>query len=1187
MNPSTAARSGPEGGPSLLRNHLDGGGEMGSLMRALDWDQTALGPVSGWSHSLRTMIGVLLRNPFPMNLFWGPQFIHLYNDGYRAILGTKHPRALGQPCSEIFKEVWEQFAKGLLEPPFTGKPAICLDDLVLLIDRKGFLEETHFKIAHSPVPDETVPFPGVGGVLSTVVETTQQVFGERQLKTLRELAVRAAAVRTPVQACESAAAVLKENSADVPFSLFYLLDPDGNHARLVASHGFASETGLANPAVIELDSASPAGAGWPIFRSVRDRVIDVFKDLPEKFAALPKGSWTEFPRLAISLPLASPEQAYPYGVLIAGMNPHRELDDGYQTFFELAASQVVTAIRNARASEEERAHAEELAAIDRAKTAFFSNVSHEFRTPLTLMLNPLEDALADAALLAPIQFNRLSIVHRNGQRLLKLVNSLLEFSRIEAGRTEVIHQSTELGAFTADLASAFRSLVENAGLTLTVDCPPLAEPIYVDREMYEKIVLNLLSNAFKFTFKGNIRVSLAVHEGSVRLAVADTGVGIANVDLPHLFERFHRVEGSAGRTIEGSGIGLALVQEMVKLHGGQIAVGSELGKGTCFTVSLPLGTASLLSGRAQAAPNGRHVASKSRAGSWSAASFLEEASGWAQNVTAQQIAGPSKGCPLPATQAPPSRKSGHILLADDNADMREYVGKILVEQGWTVEAVGDGKAAIQSARVRRPDLVLTDVMMPGMDGFELLLALRNDEKTAAVPVILLSARAGEAASIEGMQKGADDYLVKPFSGKELVSRVAARVEFARARNHTLALEKAARAAAVAAREELYGLFMQTPVAICIIEGPEHTFTFANPAYGAFVGGRDVVGKRLFEALPEAAGQGFEILMDRVTSSGVPFIGNEVPGTVRRAEDGQLVEIFFNLVYSPKRNARGEIDGLFVCSIDVTEQVRARQRVEALLQDLKVADARKDEFLAMLAHELRNPLAVISMAQTMLERVEGDAVKSAKYRQTAQRQVAHLVRLVDDLLDVSRITRGHIELRTGAIDLATIVENALATIRPTIEARGHALQATIGTGPFRLNADATRLEQVLVNLLVNAAKYTETGGALSVQLDREEVAGVPEAILRVQDNGRGIPKEMLDKIFDPFVQVSPTLDRTTGGLGLGLTLVKRLVEMHGGSVSAYSDGARKGSEFIVRLPLEITSTQASPLVENSRQARLPD
>jgi len=988
--------------PSFLR----GGGELGALIRGMRWEDTPLGAVQHWSPALRTMVGVLLGNRFPMLVLWGPKLIQLYNDAYRPILGDKHPSALGQPCSECWPDIWPIIGP-MIEAPYRGEPATWDDDLTLVITRRGFLEECHFQCAYNPVPDDTVRPTGIGGVIAPATETTGKVYGERQLRALRELALRAANEKTAEQACRAAASTLSMATRDVPFALFYLSDRAGDAARLVGAYGFD-----------RAEQISPRE--WPM----AEQGLVVIEDLSRFREHLPLSEWNVRPSRALVIPLASPDQQRGYGFVVAGTSPHRAFDEDYRGFFELAGAQIVTAIRNARAFETERQRAEALAALDEAKTTFFSNVSHEFRTPLTLMLGPIEEGLHDLEQpLPPRQRGRQEVVHRSSLRLLKLVNSLLDFSRIEAGRMQARYQPTDLGACTADLASSFRSLVEKAGLRLTVDCPPLAEPVYVDREMYEKIVLNLLSNAFKFTLAGEIRVSVSTDGDRAQLVVADTGTGIPDAELPHLFERFHRVQGANGRSYEGSGIGLALVEELVKLHGGSVAVSSRLGHGSLFTVSLPLRSSHLDPERIEAA--------SAVTSTWPGPPlFINEAQQWLNAGNAE-----SKSAEAVDAPTAPFAGAGRILLCDDNADMRQYVCQLLVAQGWDVEAVEDGAAALRSIGARPPDLVLTDVMMPKLDGFGVLRALRQDDETRLLPVILLSARAGEEARVEGIDAGADDYLVKPFAARELVARVRAQLSAARERQETARVSEAAR---------------------------------------------------------------------------------------RTAEE---------------------------------------------------ENQRKDEFLAMLSHELRNPMAAVSMALDMMERAAADPLATARHRETMQRQMRNLARLVDDLLDVSRITRGKVALLRRTMDFAALVQHALTSARSTIDARAHELSVSIASGDYRLDGDEARLEQAVVNLLVNAAKYTEPGGAISVSLTRDLTGAEPQAVLRVRDTGRGIPADMLDKVFDVFVQVAPSLDRSSGGLGLGLTLVKRLIEMHEGSVVARSEGLGKGSEFLVRLPLRARSQQS--------------
>jgi signal transduction histidine kinase len=704
---------------------LAGGGEMGERMRALDWSTTPLGPPEGWPQSLRTAIGMMLPSKAQICFFWGPEFVVVYNDAYRPVFGGKHPRMLGQPGRVAWSEIWDTSANlhELLSGVVRTGEAFSGKDLLFFLERHGFVEETYFDVSYDPVRVES---GAVGGVYCIVSETTGRVVGERRLALLRDLAAQNASARSPREACGLAMEALAMRPLDIRFALAYL---DG-----------------------ELQACTPGAEA--------------------ALAAAP-------PELVKELPIGP-------GRLVVGINPERPFDVQHRSFLDLVAGQLATTIANAEAYEEERKRALALAELDRAKTTFFSNVSHEFRTPLTLMLGPVEDALADVAEpLSPRQRERQEVVRRNALRLHKMVNSLLDFARIEAGRIQAAYEPTDLAEYTAELASTFRSAIEKAGMRLVVDAPRLAEPVYVDRDMWEKIVLNLLSNAFKFTLEGEIRVSLRSTDRAVELDVRDTGCGVPIDELPHLFERFHRVEGNRGRTQEGTGIGLALVQELVRLHGGEISVASDPGRGSAFRVRIPLGTEHL-----PEEAIGRSPKPAARIG---AASFVEEALRWIPEKAPVQ-----GGDELPAAPIAPAR--ARVLVADDNSDMRDYLTRLL-EQHYEVEPVADGAAALAAARARTPDLVLSDVMMPVLDGFGLVEALRRDPDTRALPIVLLSARAGEEARIEGVQAGADDYLVKPFSARELLARVGAHVEMSRLRRAAAERERALREEAEAARLE--------------------------------------------------------------------------------------------------------------------------------------------------------------------------------------------------------------------------------------------------------------------------------------------------------------------------------------------------------------------------------------------------
>jgi PAS domain S-box-containing protein len=757
----------PDLSQTFSNSDLAGGGELGARMRERDWSQTSLGPVERWPQSLKTAVRIMLTSRQPMFVWWGEQLINLYNDAYKTIVGGKHPAALGQPASQVWREIWDQVAPRA-ESAMRNNEGTYDEALQLIMERNGYPEETYYTFSYSPVPNDQ---GGTGGIICANTDDTQRVIGERQLALLRDLAAKTADARTTKEACQLSADCLATNRYDLPFSLLYLADSQQRQMLLAECRGIARGHAAA-PEAASLDGP----AAWPFADVIGMRQGRLIGDLGAMFGGLPTGAWDRPPSQAIVMPIAASGRAGRAGVLVAGLNPFRLFDNNYKGFIELVAAQIAAGLANAQAYEDERNRAETLAELDRVKTAFFSNVSHEFRTPLTLMLGPLEDVLArQGAALPAADRDDLQVVHRNGLRLLKLVNTLLDFSRIEAGRVEAIYTPTDLAALTTDLSSVFRSAIERAGLCFTIDCPALAAPVYVDREMWEKVVLNLLSNAFKFTFEGQIVVRLRTVGDTAELSVTDTGIGIPAEELPRLFERFHRVEGARGRTYEGSGIGLALVQELVRLHGGAVRVASQPGQGSTFIVSLPLGSAHLPAERIQSRGALQPTGTSTEA-------FVEEALRWLPDESSEFSVLSSEYAASPQTQNSElkTQNSARVLLADDNADMRDYMRRLLSQQ-YQVEIVADGEAALAAARDRVPDLILSDVMMPRLDGFGLLRELRADERTRDIPLILLSARAGEESKVEGLAAGADDYLVKPFSARELLARIDARLELTRLR----------------------------------------------------------------------------------------------------------------------------------------------------------------------------------------------------------------------------------------------------------------------------------------------------------------------------------------------------------------------------------------------------------------------
>ncbi len=1073
---------------------------MGALMRSIDWSKTAVGPVEGWPQSLRTALSILLETGFPMYIAWGPDFTQFYNDGYRPILGsTKHPQAMGISTRETFAEIWN-----IIGPMFDGVlagQATTLVDFLLPLDRHGFREECYFIFSYSPIREEG---GSVGGVLVTVTETTQRVLSERRLKTTQALAAETRQAKTLLEACAIAGGILERNGADLPFARLYLVAADGNTARLAASSGAVPPP----PALADtIDLQSDAFA-----RAMRSGEPECL-ELPGVAAEVGK---------VLALPITAPGVAEPTGFLIAATSARLMLDAAYRDFITLVASQIGTAMAGAQMLEQAQARADELARLDRAKTAFFSNVSHEFRTPLTLMLGPTEEAVASPE--HALRGDDLDTVYRNQLRLLKLVNTLLEFSRLEAGRQQARFVPIDLAALTADLASAFRSATERAGLELKVDCRPISGGVHVDPEMWEKIVLNLVSNAFKFTFEGSITVQLEERDGSAELRVRDTGIGIAEQDLARIFERFQRIESAAARTLEGSGIGLALVRELVTMHGGTIHASSEPGRGSEFTVRIPLGSEHLPLDRLALASSDEPPAKALPA----ATQFVEEALRWFPDSGAAYSEFPAS-----------ARSTARVLVVDDNSDMRDYLRRVLLPR-FRVQTVSRGDEGLAAALRERPDVVISDVMMPGLDGFQLIAALRGRDETRTVPVILLSARAGEEARVDGLQAGADDYLVKPFSARELLARVDAQLVRAKLRS----LEEANAL-------QLADVFAHAPVGVAILRGPEHVYHFANERYLELAGGRPLLGKPIRVALPELAGQGIFELLDEVYRSAKAHVGRSVRVLLRR-RGAAPEETFFDFTYQPLLDEQGRARGITVVAVDVTALTIAQRQAES-------ANRAKDEFLAMLGHELRNPLAPIVTALQLMQ-LRG-VTGADRERTVIARQVKHLMTLVDDLLDVSRIARGKVQLKRERLDFAEIVARAIEMTSPAIDDRRHVLSVDVPRGLI-VEGDGSRLAQVLGNLLTNAAKYSDPGGQIRVvaQPDGELLR------VRVKDNGRGIDPETLPRVFQLFSQERQELDRSQGGLGLGLAIVKSLIEAHGGRVYAHSEGKGRGSEFTLEIPL---------------------
>ena len=1095
---------------------LAGGGEMGERIRTFDWSLTPLGPVEHWPQSLKTVVRIMLTSRQPIWIGWGPELIKLYNDPYKAIVGGKHPEALGKPASVVWREIWDDI-EPRLQRAIQHNEGTYDESLLLIMERYGYQEETYYTFSYSPVPSDQ---GGVGGIICANTDDTQHIIGERQVKLLRTLAAETADARTIEEACCLSASCLEQNPYDIPFAMLYLVDPEQRTVSLAGTAGIHK----GHQAVLECVSIDAPGL-WPFATVLREQQPCLVSDLASLTDPLPTGAWQFPPRQVVAVPIVPSGQTGKAGILLVGLNPLRLFDEGYQDFLKLVAGQIAASFANAQAYEEERKRAEALVEIDRVKTVFFSNVSHEFRTPLTLMLGPIEETLAEYHTLSPEMRERTEILHRNALRLLKLVNTLLDFSRIEAGRAQATYEPTDLAALTRDLISNFRSAIEKAGMQLLVHCSPLSEAVYVDREMWEKIVLNLISNAFKYTLQGSITVTLEQRGKSVVLSVHDTGVGIPEEELPHMFDRFHRVKGIEGRTYEGTGIGLSLVQELVKLHGGTVDVVSTLGEGSTFTVSLPLGTAHL--------PQNRLAAPRTRSSNElntqlyvrEALRFLPE-----QDVASDVLLDVSlvdaDADRLPS-QENAAEHTARILFVDDNEDMRTYVSRLL-QTHYEVCVVADGKAALEVVKEYQPDLVLTDVMMPRMNGFELLQALRADPATSTLPVIMLSARAGEEASIEGLEAGVDDYLVKPFSARELLARVRTHLEMVRIRKES---------------EERFRTLAEHIPNLVWMAYPDGWIYWYNSRWYDYTG----------TTSEQMQGWGWQTVHDPEV---LPAVLNTWKSSIQSGEPFEMVfplrgadGVFrpFLTRVVPIHDEQGNIVQWFGTNTDITKQKQLEQQ--------------KDEFIGIASHELKTPVTSLKAYTQLLERRFRNAgdERSSELLNKMDAQLNKLTGLISDLLNVTRMESGQLLFYSSAFDYNQLIQETVEEIQRTTT-RHYIILELAST--VTIMADRDRIGQVLTNLLTNAIKYspqTETIIVKTVQKD-----GM--LLTSVQDFGIGIPEQKLPHIFERFFRVEGEIQTTYPGLGLGLYIAAEFIKRHHGALWVESEEGQ-GTTITFSLPLQ--------------------
>lgn len=1127
------------GGKALvLPEFLTGGGELGQLIRDFDWSKTSLGSVHTWPQSLRTCIRIMLTSRQPIWIGWGKELIKLYNDPYKAIVGGKHPRALGTPASQVWKEIWADI-EPLLKTVMENDEGTYVESQLLIMERNGYPEETYYTFSYTPIPGDN---GGTAGMICANTDDTDRIISERQLKTLTQLGKGLANCHTNEDVIATTIDSLDDNRQDFPFVLFYSLAGD---KAVLANTANLSEIPTLVPGQIDLNEDT--AFSQCLKQAIADRKLQMLDGVRGSIGSMPTGAWEISSDKAIIIPIVQASSKEPYGVMIVGLNPYRLLDEKYSSFFNLVADQVATSFADVHVLEEERKRAEALAEIDRAKTTFFSNISHEFRTPLTLLLAPIEDVMSDPSIQTGHKA-RMDVAYRNALRMQKLVNTLLEFSRIEAGRMEGKFSMVDICSMTEDLASIFRSAIEKAGMELHFQCGSIRDEVYVDPDMWEKIILNLISNAFKYSKQGAISVDVRQSGRQLEVSVSDTGVGIPEDQLDKIFNRFHRVENTGGRSLEGTGIGLALVKELVRLHHGSIQVTSELGKGSAFTVSIPVGKDHLPADKivqpSQGAPAFKH-----------SAAFVEEALKWQFDPASRYVAGESG-------TNPDEQPKPKVLLADDNADMREYVQRLLSDQ-YTVVTATDGEDAFAKILEHRPDLLLSDIMMPRLDGFGLLKKIRRHPDVKNTPVIFLSARAGEEAKVEGLDAGADDYLIKPFSAKELIVRVGNHIRINQVRRET--------------EQKFRNVLMNSPGIFLILNGPEMVIDFGNDRlFQSWQRSRDIVGRPLLEVLPELTDQPFLKLLQQVMSTGEPYYGLEEKAVL--LENGVPRDVYYDFVYQPIVEANHTISGVTVMATDITEKVIARKKVEEsekkyrdLTEKLEViVDKRTEElqrsnedlqqFAHVASHDLKEPVRKFKIFMSRLADEYGNLLpeKGKSYLDRMQHASERMSSMIDGVLRYSSLNE--MEDIYKPVDLNEIISNIETDLEVIIQQK----QAVIRAGDLpNIEGAGVLIYQLFYNLVNNSLKFSETKPVITISSSTVQEMDRKFASIVVSDNGIGFDQQEAEKIFNAFTRLNAK-DRYEG-TGLGLALCKKIVERHHGKISAESE-RNKGTTFTILLPL---------------------
>ncbi|CAG8443530.1 7086_t:CDS:10, partial [Scutellospora calospora] len=1173
-----------------------------------DWSSTLLGPMDSWDPVIKNVVNLCLNSGFPTCLFIdSPHWTEIYNEAWIPRLKVRHPFAFGKQLDQAWPELYDLFFARLENIKITGKGQSYIDEYEL--QRDGYKEAAYAKYTFSPIfkSDGTVCV-----IMCVLQETTQKFLSIRRLKTLSEFGCRISEIKSLESACRIVTKILS-NSVDIPYALIYFVNHKSNTAepliaRLIArtfdedgkkeGQNFdylpdspeiiylAKEANKDYDTYVEIKRADTTYSflkcdTWPINLVIKEgkHVKVLLKDESQAFLISTKISLSEGQALSV--------------ILIYGINRFRALDEQYIEFLHSVTENVNTYLLHGVKIDEEKKRSKVLADLNYQKVVFFQGISHELKTPLTLMLSPLDDVInvytQDASIMPYLQ-----TIRRNAHRLLKLINSLLQFSNMEADKFEAHYREMNIVEFTQELALDFKIIAKKLGLDFNIEIPHpeefnqiMGDKIYLDHDIYETIIFNLYfgfkgSNALKYTWNGSITIRLYFdhkdNKKMVVLEVSDTGVGIPETSLPHIFQRFYRVESQGSRSHEGTGIGLALVKELITRQGGDITVSSKVNHGTTFKCWFPIRYENL-------PPNQiyfnkvENPINRDQELYTNRQLYLEESSQWINN----------------------------ILVVDDNNDMRDHLADLLKE--FIVHRARDGKDALRVLKQlnKLPDLIL-NVMMPNMNGYELLDVLRSNETTQLIPIILLSAKASENSKVTGLGKGADDYLVKPFSARELITRIRSNIKLSLIRREILfqrfEQEKTAQLLLLISNMNLFEsdlnkkllyvikeIYQRLPCERIFIISKEQSKSNNNiVAFYENSEGITQMVNPFMEINNRKKTQKFSKLQEYLNNnSGIDISLDEYCDVARKNVSVLSAKIELNngfwgcikvhrspnsIWLDPEIELFQQISDQISLAITYTTLLEDNAEKEIQIKAAEVAKVTINQILANTSHELRTPLNAMIGILSSFDRSTVTADQSDMIDIMACTSDI-VISIVNEIVNTVKLEAQKVILINRTFDLLELFENTIEEFEKQAGDKNIELimNCEIDTLPRYVKSDPERVK------FTNHGKIILT---ISMQSQvNDEIIG-----------GQIVKKEnLLIELYDTgtsFSQGDMSEIKKQDDTGLGLSICKSLVELNEGEINVESKW-EKGNKFWFTWNVEILSisnSQYDDLISNSiRQKRI--